>query len=32
MIRRLNKKQLKFSEGIPNNMDPKRPGSGVDMS
>lgn len=32
MARRLNKKEIKFSEGIPNNMDPKRPGSRVDMS
>jgi len=32
MTRRLNKNKIKFSETIPNNMELKRPGSGVDMS
>ena len=32
MVRRLNKKKIKFGETIPNNMQMKRPGSRVDMS
>lgn len=32
LTRRLNKKELKFSDGLPNNMRPRRPGSRVDMS
>ena len=32
MVRRLNKNKIKFGETMPNNMEPKRPGSRVDMS
>lgn len=32
LTKRMNKKELKFSDTIPNNMRPRRPGSRVDMS
>ena len=32
LARRINKKDIKFSDTLPNNMQPKRPGSRVDMS
>lgn len=32
LLRRINKKEIKFSDTLPNNMERRRPGSRVDMS